>query len=161
LYLLKKVDFMPSGIREITPTGIQAENGTFQELDVIICATGFNTSFKLPFPIIGLSGRTLNEKYDPHPKTYISIAVDEFPNFFQALGPNAGVGAGSLLIIMEKQVDYAVQCTLKLQRERLKCMHPKREAVDAFDAYIDVGQCVANGFHAADNAPSSELFSKG
>jgi len=57
---------------------------------------------------------------------------------FQALGPNSGVGAGSLLLIMERQVDYAVAATLKLQRERLKSIEVKREAVEEFEKYIDV-----------------------
>lgn len=66
------------------------------------------------------------------------MAVDGFPNWFQALGPNAGVGAGSLLVILERQVDYAVAATLKLQRERLKSMDVKREAVEDFDEYLEV-----------------------
>lgn len=57
---------------------------------------------------------------------------------FQALGPNSFLGAGNLLLILERQVDYAVAATLKLQRERLKSIEVKREAVDEFDKYIDV-----------------------
>ena len=57
---------------------------------------------------------------------------------FQALGPNSVVGAGNLLLVMERQVDYAVAATLKLQRERLKSIEVKREAVDDFEKYIDV-----------------------
>lgn len=39
---------------------------------------------------------------------------------------------------MECQVEYAIQATLKLQRERLKSMEVKAEAVDDFEEYIDV-----------------------
>ena len=39
---------------------------------------------------------------------------------------------------MERQVDYAVEATLKLQRERLKSMEVKAAAVDDFDEYLDV-----------------------
>lgn len=53
------------------------------------------------------------------------------------LGPSAAVGAGSLLVIMEKQVDYVVAATLKLQRERLKSIEVKPEAVADFDAYLE------------------------
>lgn len=74
----------------------------------------------------------------PHPRTYLAVAADGFPNMFQALGPNSAVGAGSLLLVMERQVDYAVAATLKLQRERLKSIEVKREAVDEFEKYIDV-----------------------
>lgn len=80
----------------------------------------------------------LNAHHTPHPRTYLSIAVDGFPNYFQCLGPNAGVGAGSLLLVLERQVDYAVAATAKLQRERLKSMEVKKQAVDDFDEFLMV-----------------------
>ena len=80
----------------------------------------------------------MNDHNIPHPRTYLSIAVDGFPNMFQALGPNSGVGAGNLLLVMERQVDYAVAATLKLQRERLKSIEVKPEAVEDYEKYIDV-----------------------
>jgi len=68
------------------------------------------------------------------------MTFDGFPNWFQSYGPNAGVGAGSLLILIERQVDYAVAATLKLQRERLKSIEVKPEAVQDFDEYLEVSQ---------------------
>ncbi|KAG5339499.1 hypothetical protein C0989_004015 [Termitomyces sp. Mn162] len=132
-----QVDFIPTPIKRITPTGIETEDGKHEEIDILVCATGFDTSFRFGFPIIGRNGIDLSDKYDPHPRTYLSIATDGFPNWFQTLGPSAGVGAGSLLVIMEKQVDYVVAATLKLQRERLKSIEVKPEAVADFDAYLE------------------------
>ncbi|KAF9486402.1 FAD/NAD-binding domain-containing protein [Pholiota conissans] len=131
------VSFVPALIKRVTPTGIETVDGKFQELDVIVCATGFDTSFRLDFDIIGKGGKTLAEHHNPHPKTYLSVAVDGFPNMFQALGPNAGVGAGNLLLIMERQVDYAVAATLKIQREHIKSMDAKPAAVADFEEWID------------------------
>ncbi|KAK7063928.1 hypothetical protein R3P38DRAFT_2821268 [Favolaschia claudopus] len=131
------VEFIPTEIEQILPNGIETVDGKIDELDVIVCATGFDTSFQLPFPIIGRGGVQLSEKYKPHPKTYLSVAVDGFPNWFQSLGPNAAVGSGSLLIVIERQVDYAVEATLKLQREHLKSMEVKTEAVEDWDAYLE------------------------
>ncbi|KAJ3753930.1 FAD/NAD-binding domain-containing protein [Lentinula raphanica] len=132
------VEFVPETIRRVTSTGIETADGRHREMDVIVCATGFDTSYKLPFAFIGRNGINLNDQFDPHPRTYLGIAVDGFPNWFAALGPNTGVGAGSLLIIIERQVDYAVAATLKMQRERIKSMEVKKKAVDDFDAYIEV-----------------------
>ncbi|KAJ3998171.1 hypothetical protein F5050DRAFT_1567772, partial [Lentinula boryana] len=131
------VDFVPENIKRVTPTGIETVDGKHREMDVIVCATGFDTSYRLPFAFIGRNGIDLNAKFDPHPRTYLGIAVDGFPNWFAALGPNTGVGAGSLLIIIERQVDYAVAATLKLQRERIKSIEVKKRAVDDFDAYLE------------------------
>ncbi|THV06458.1 FAD/NAD-P-binding domain-containing protein [Dendrothele bispora CBS 962.96] len=131
------VEFVPDVIKRVTANGIETVDGKHRDFDIIICATGFNISYKLPFTFVGRGGVKLTDKFDPHPRTYLGVAVDGFPNWFACLGPNSGVGAGSLLIIMERQVDYAVQATLKLQRERLKSIEVKKEAIDDFDEYLD------------------------
>lgn len=41
-------------------------------------------------------------------------------------------------MLIEKQVDYAVQCVGKLQRERLRSMEVKKEAVMDYDEYLRV-----------------------
>lgn len=64
--------------------------------------------------------------------------MDEFPNFFFALGPNSGVGSGSLLALIERQVEYAVEVVRKMGRERLGSVVVKREAVEDYDEYIEV-----------------------
>lgn len=38
---------------------------------------------------------------------------------------------------MERHVDYAVSVARKLQRERLKSIEPKKEAVKDFDDYLE------------------------
>ncbi|THU82650.1 FAD/NAD(P)-binding domain-containing protein [Dendrothele bispora CBS 962.96] len=122
------VDFVPDIIKRVTPKGIETVDGKHRELDVIICATGRDLSFKLPFPVIGRNGVTLNEKFDLCPRTYLAMTVDGFPNWFIGGGPNSGLGHGSIIYTMERQVEYAIQATLKMQRERLKSMEVKKEA---------------------------------
>ncbi|KAF8899237.1 flavin-binding monooxygenase [Infundibulicybe gibba] len=107
-------DFVPTLIQEVTPTG-------------------FDTDYKPPFPVVGRNGVLLSDKYEPHAQAYLSVAVDGFPNWFQSLGPNGGLGAGAFLLPMECQVNYAVAATLKLQREHLKSIEVKKEAVDDFN----------------------------
>lgn len=78
----------------------------------------------------------MNERFKPHPETYLTICADGFPNWFMSLGPNSGIGSGSLLVIIERQVDYAIAAARKLQREQLKSIEPKKEAVADFDEYL-------------------------
>jgi len=131
------VEFVPKDIKRFTSSGIETSDGEHQELDIIICATGYDTSFILPFPIIGRGGQTIQTRWSPHPETYLAVCVDGFPNWFFALGPNSGVGSGSLLVLIEHQVDYAVQAALKMQRERIRSIEVKREAVRDFDDYVE------------------------
>ncbi|KAI0364846.1 FAD/NAD-P-binding domain-containing protein [Pilatotrama ljubarskyi] len=131
------VDFVSTHIKRITEKGIETVDGQHQDLDVIFCATGYDTSFQLPFKIIGRDGLDINDKWKPHPVSYLSVAVDGFPNMFMSLGPNSGVGSGSLLALIEYQIMYAVQATAKLQRERYKSIEVKPEALRDFDQYVD------------------------
>lgn len=55
-----------------------------------------------------------------------------------SLGPNSGLGSGSLLVVIERQLDYAVAAAEKLQKERLKSIEVKAEAVADFDEYLEV-----------------------
>ncbi|KAL5524908.1 hypothetical protein ACEPAF_8777 [Sanghuangporus sanghuang] len=131
------VDFVPRDIKRITETGVELDDGTHHELDVIVCATGYDTSYNYPFSVIGRGGQTLKDRFTPHPETYISLCVDGFPNWFMSMGPNSVFGAGSMLIVMEKQVEYAIQVAKKMQREHIKSIEPKFEAVRIFDEYLE------------------------
>ncbi|KAJ3480196.1 hypothetical protein NLI96_g8512 [Meripilus lineatus] len=131
------VDFVNVGIKRVMEGGIETVDGKVQELDVIVCATGYDTTFHLPFPIIGKNGISLQDKWTPHPTTYLSTCIDDFPNYFFSLGPNSAVGSGSLLAVIEHQVDYAVMVGMKMQRERLKSVVVKKGAVEDFDEYLE------------------------
>lgn len=105
---------------------------------LISCTIGFDTSYQYPFTVVGRGGKTLLERYTPHPETYLSLCSDGFPNWFMTCGPNSVIGTGSLLIIMERQVDYIIEAAKKMQKEHLKSIEPKREAVADFDEYLEV-----------------------
>jgi len=131
------VDFVTSSIKRVTSDGIELSNGENRPLDVLVCATGYDPSYQYPFPVIGRGGTTLQSKWQPYPRTYLSLCIDEFPNLFFAFGPNSGLGTSPVLILFEKQVDYVVQAILKIQRERLKSIEVKKAAVDDFDEYLE------------------------
>jgi hypothetical protein len=130
------VDFISDRIASINPGGIALENGKQVDVDILVCATGFNTTAVPPFDIIGKNGLTLKQKFDPYPQTYFTVAVDDFPNYFMVLGPNAGVGAGSLTVLLESQGDYVVKCIRKLQKEDYVTMMPKPRIVKDFSDYV-------------------------
>ena len=78
-------------ISSITENGCVSE-GTEYPVDVLICATGFNTTFKPRFPIIGPTGENLQDVWSKsEPKAYMGIAVAEFPNYMVFLGPNCPI----------------------------------------------------------------------
>lgn len=133
----EKVDVVSTQIERVDDKGIITRDGKRRDVDAIVCATGFDTSFQGRIPIIGRNGTNLQDRWRGRPETYLSLAVDEFPNFFQSLGPNAGLGNGNLLIIVEAIAHYVGQVLAKLSMGNVKSVEPKREAVKNFTDYCD------------------------
>jgi hypothetical protein len=129
------VDFVSDRIASINPKGIILENGRTVEIDALVCATGFNVSAPPPFDVYGKNGRSLRERFTPHPETYLAMAVDGFPNLFMMLGPNSAIGSGSLTMMIETEGDYIVKCIRKLQKEDYLSMSPKPERVRDFQEF--------------------------
>ena len=55
----------------IDERGIKTRDGQYYELDVIICATGFDVTHRPPFPIIGRNEVSLGEKWKDEPESYM------------------------------------------------------------------------------------------
>jgi len=133
----ENVNVIPTKISHIDETGITTTDGKHRPVDAIVCATGFDTSFQGRFPIYGRGGVNLEDRYRIRPETYLSITTDQFPNFFQSLGPNAGVGNGNLLIIIEAVALYVGQILQRLAQGHVKTIEPKRKQVENFTNYCD------------------------
>ena len=131
------VTFRSEEIERFTENGVETMKGEVHEYDAIICATGYDCSFRPPFPIIGLNGIDLRDKFKTSPSSYLSIAVDGFPNMLMIGGPNSEVGTSHSMIVFEKVVDYAVKCVQKVQFEHIKCITPSPLAIKHFMTYLN------------------------
>jgi hypothetical protein len=129
------VDFITDKIASVMSNGVKLESGREVTLDVLVCATGFQTSKAPLFPITGRGGLTLAERFTPFPEAYLSVAVDSFPNYFMMLGPNSAIGSGSLTMMLEIEGDYLVKCIRKLQKEDYATMSVKPERVRDWRMY--------------------------
>jgi len=131
------VDFINTKIARMNDKGIELSDGRQVDIDVLVCATGFQTSAPPPFPIVGLGNRTLATHFTPHAESYLSLATDGFPNLFFMLGPNSAIGSGSLTMMIESFGDYIVKAIRKVQKEDIRSICVKHDAVADFSEYID------------------------
>lgn len=92
------VEVVLGEIQETTATGCISSDGTQYPLDILICATGFDTSHRPRFPIIGPEGKNLQDIWAKAPKGYIALAAPDFPNYFIFLGPNNTMASGPILV---------------------------------------------------------------
>ncbi|KAI9925904.1 hypothetical protein ASPWEDRAFT_113544 [Aspergillus wentii DTO 134E9] len=124
-------------IANVTGNQVVLENGTSYTVDAIVCATGFDTSYKPRFPLVGRDSTTLSEAWKDEVSAYLGLTVPGFPNYFSILGPNCPVGNGPVLISIEKQVEYIVQVLGKMQKENLQSFEVRRTATDSFNQWKD------------------------
>ncbi|KAF8645042.1 hypothetical protein AX16_008103 [Volvariella volvacea WC 439] len=134
----ENVEVVLGEIDRITETGcIAAQGRRYYQFDVLICATGFDTSFVPRFPIVGRDGKNLVEEWVGEPKGYFGLAAAGFPNYFTFIGPNSPIGSGALPRVSEVQADYMLKFINRLQTENIHSFAPKAQAVEDFIAYKD------------------------
>ncbi|KAH7232766.1 steroid monooxygenase [Fusarium tricinctum] len=126
------VTVVSKGITEITPKGMKTADGVEHEFDVIICATGFDVSWRPHYPTIGRNGVSLSKYWQDVPNTYLSLGVANMPNYFIFNGPFGPYGHGSFLPITETVSRYVMQVLKKMSEEEISSFAPKEEAVADF-----------------------------
>ncbi|GMK58644.1 hypothetical protein CspeluHIS016_0600860 [Cutaneotrichosporon spelunceum] len=124
-------------IEAFTPAGIRTADGTEHELDIIICATGFDVTLIPAFPIIGRGGVNIQELWARESRTYLGMFSPEMPNAFNVLTTQAAAQSGSLLVVLEQQCSYITKVISKCQRDGYASFAPKQQAVDDFLKYTD------------------------
>jgi hypothetical protein len=126
-------------IDSITPTGFIDHTGTAHEVDVIICATGFDTSWLPRFPFIAHGVDLCDAWGTPAGVTsYLSVGIPSFPNTFSFCGPYGPLGHGSFMPLIEQWTRYIFACITKCQVEDIKSLTPKRAAAAQFRQHADL-----------------------
>ncbi|KPI37674.1 putative sterigmatocystin biosynthesis monooxygenase stcW [Cyphellophora attinorum] len=129
------VDVHFTAVEKITPKGVVGADGVERECDTIVCATGFDVSYRPRFPIVGQNGVQLADKWKECPEGYMGLGIPDFPNFLTFIGPNWPVENGSVMGPLMYVSYYALQMIRKLQTEYVKSATPKQDITDEFNAH--------------------------
>ncbi|KAI9014347.1 flavin-binding monooxygenase-like protein [Phycomyces nitens] len=130
----KKVRVNRSPIREIVGRTIFTEDGQSSEFDILCLATGFDVSgFLGDLRITGRNNVCLNELWETeYTKTYKSVGIHGFPNFFMLGGPASLLGNNSIIFMAEQQVKLAIRSIKYALKNKFVAMEPTVEAQDKF-----------------------------
>ncbi|KAF9869370.1 monooxygenase [Colletotrichum karsti] len=126
------VEVVYGEITAVTETGCVSDDGREYPVDILICATGFDTSFKPRFPVVAPSGENLQDKWAVNPESYLGMAAAGFPNYFHMLGPNCPIGNGPVLSAIEAQADWMLKVIDRYQTNNIVEFAAKEEAVRDF-----------------------------
>jgi cation diffusion facilitator CzcD-associated flavoprotein CzcO len=128
------VELITTPINHIDQTGIVTSNGRRQDVDAIVCATGFDVRHVLTsMRIEGLDGCLLDRVWAGEPEAYRGVTVGGFPNFFMLLGPNTGQGHTSAILFIEAQVNYTLRCIQELGKRGKRYLVVKPAAMDRYN----------------------------
>lgn len=130
---LPHVNLETQSITNFDQTGIVANDGVHHDLDVIIYATGFETTgWHWSMQVKGRGGHTLNEEWADGPRAYLGITTAGFPNFFMLYGPHTNLGHNSITFMMECQINYIIAALDGLVDKSLSTMDVTTRAQSSF-----------------------------
>ncbi|MEP0708108.1 MAG: NAD(P)/FAD-dependent oxidoreductase [Parvibaculum sp.] len=123
-----------SHIAKVTENAVETEDGVAHPVDVLIYATGFeSTDFLAPMKVTGRGNADLNTVWARGAEAHRGVAVAGFPNFFMLYGPNTNLGHNSIIFMIECQANYIAQCVEALANSRLRYLDVKPEAMESFN----------------------------
>lgn len=126
-----------SDIFRVTNTGIETVDNKYYDLDAIICATGFDVSYRPRWKLIGRNEMNPEEAWKKKAEGYFGLTAYGFPNYFFFLGPNSPYTHGNLLACIEWSADYILKWIKKIQEEDIHSIEVTKAAVDDFNTYAD------------------------
>ncbi|KAL2831028.1 putative dimethylaniline monooxygenase [Aspergillus pseudoustus] len=129
--------FTKSGIARITQTGFATTDGEEHEVDVIICATGFDTSWVPRFPVV-YDGKNAQDFMRERTLSYLAMAIPEVPNYFTIGGPYGPVGHGNTLMVNERLISNILKIVEKMQLEGIKSVRPKLRVAEKFEEHAQL-----------------------
>ncbi|CAK3851030.1 sterigmatocystin biosynthesis monooxygenase stcW [Lecanosticta acicola] len=130
------VDVHFTAVKSCTEDGVVGEDGEERKVDTIVCATGFDVSYRPRFPLVGKSGVDLKEKWGICPEGYLGLGIPDFPNFLTFIGPTWPVENGSVMGPLHSVSEYAIQIIKKMQNENIKSWTPRQDITDDFNSHV-------------------------
>ena len=133
---LPNVRIVKGEIARIVPEGLVMADGSREELDVVVYATGFDAhAYMRPMRVTGLNGVTIEEAWREQVYSYGGIALPGFPNLFMLYGPFGPVNN----VPVPLGLDQEIACIMRLvteARARRAAVAPTVAATEKFLARL-------------------------
>jgi cation diffusion facilitator CzcD-associated flavoprotein CzcO len=132
------VDVATGGLAEVRESSVVTQDGREIEVDAIILGTGFQASdMPIARMVRGRDGRTMKETWGDSMHAHLGTSVPGFPNLFLLLGPNTGLGHGSMVYMIESQVAYVLDALRTMRAQAAHVAEVREDAEARFNRRID------------------------
>jgi cation diffusion facilitator CzcD-associated flavoprotein CzcO len=122
-------------IDRVTAEAVVTSDGESHATDVIILATGFQTTrFLASLDVEGRGGLHIHEAWREGATAYHGITAPGFPNLFMLYGPNTN--NNSLITMLELQAGYAVNWIARMLDHERTWLDVKAGAAELYNAQL-------------------------
>jgi cation diffusion facilitator CzcD-associated flavoprotein CzcO len=157
VFNLPQVELVTDRVTALTRDGVMTADGKERKVDVVILATGFKVSRYLSaIEVSGRKGLKLDEAWSDGAHAYLGMVTSGFPNLFMLYGPNTN--NGSIIAMLEIQVDYILRQLKRLEREHLRFIDLRPEVEARYNQSmqqeiraVEVWQASCGNYYSADS----------
>ncbi len=156
------VDLRDAPLVEITAKGVRTTKADY-DVDIIVFATGFDamTGSLLRIDPRGRGGRSLRDKWEAGPVTYLGLQVSGFPNMFVITGPGSPSVLTNMPLAIEQHVEWIADCIVYLREHDLTTIEATEAAEEAWvDTVRNVAEQTlfpkANSWYLGANIPGKK-----
>ena len=89
-----------------------------------------------PMDVWGSGGRKLDDAWADGAEAHLGITVAGFPNLFLLYGPNTNLGHNSILVMVERQVEYVLRCLDALADRGARAIDVDPEVMATYNARV-------------------------
>jgi cation diffusion facilitator CzcD-associated flavoprotein CzcO len=127
------VELVTDAIAEVREHTVITQDGVERPIDVLIYGTGFRATEPLiGCRVVGRRGVEIHDAWGKRMSAYLGVTINGFPNFFMLLGPNTGLGHNSVVLMIEAQVRYAMNCLKLMKRRNQRVIEVRAESQQRF-----------------------------
>lgn len=132
------VELIAAGIERVEGNRVFAADGSSREVDAIIFGTGFEAADPIaPNFLYGPDNSDLFDRWDDEgAQAYKGVCVAGLPNFFFLVGPNSGLGHNSMILMIEAQIQYILDCLEYMDAQGIDQWQVQRSAQDRYNQDI-------------------------
>jgi cation diffusion facilitator CzcD-associated flavoprotein CzcO len=157
------LELVTDAIARVEKDAVITADGRARRVDTLILATGFSTTKYLSaIDVRGRAGRRIDDAWNDGARAYLGITTSGFPNLFMLYGPNTN--NGSILTMIESQVDYALRQIERIAGEGLAWIDVRPEPMERYNdeiqqaiARVEVWQADCNGYY---RSPSGRIVTQ-